>query len=214
MKTIFDADPTFPNAEFRVGLIGAHSVGKTSQARSLGQCLRSVKVITEGIRYVVDAMGYKSPIEVPDKALMQWKVLHWQIAHEKDYQRFITDRTTVDNAAYFERYMRGAVSEREYDAYMTTAREHARSYTHLIYFPVMWTDIEKDGFRDTDPTERIAVDTTVMEMVERFDVEDRLYTVTKDDVRDGSGSRRLEILQHLGLWQAIRELGLYEKVGR
>jgi hypothetical protein len=214
MKTIFDADPTFPNANFRVGLIGAHSVGKTSQAKALGRCLGSIPVITEGIRYIVDGMGYKNPLEVPDKALMQWKVLQWQIAHELDYGRFVTDRTTIDNAAYFERYTKGIVTAPEYDAYMVRAREHAQSYTHLIYFPVMWLNAEADGFRDTDPDERVAIDTMVMEMVERFGVEDRLYTVTKDDVRDGHGARLLEILQQLGLWQAIREQGLYEKVTR
>jgi len=207
VKSIYDFDPTFPNADFRVGFIGSHCVGKTTQVKKLGRLLR-IPTITEGVRQVVTAMGYANIGDVPDKVLMQWKILQYQIRHEQEFERFISDRTTLDNAAYFHAYNQDVVSTREYWAYMDAARDHAKTYTHLIYFPLAWDNVEADGFRDTDPGERKRIDDIVRTLIDDWNVNRTVYTVTQDDLRDGPAARIHEILEHLNLWQAARELGV------
>lgn len=213
MKSIYDFDPTFPNTEFRVGFIGSHCVGKTSQLKKLAQLLR-IPTITEGVRHVIAAMGYRHISEVPDKPLFQWKVMQWQIYNEQALfpGSFLTDRTTLDNAAYFHRYNVDTISTREYWAYLDAAKAHAQSYTHLIYFPIAWDDVVADGFRDTDPAERREVDKVVRSLIDSFGVGKKVYTVMADDYRDGENARLIEILQHLNLWQTIRELGVSQEV--
>jgi nicotinamide riboside kinase len=205
VKTVYDFDPTFPHENFRVGFIGSHCVGKTTQIQKLGKLLR-LPTITEGVRHVVTAMGYKTPEEVPDKALMQWKILQWQVAHEKQYGRFISDRAVIDNAAYFERYVGRIIGQHEYKAYMDAVTLHVRTYTHLVYFPLTWSDITDDGFRDTDPTEREVIDKIIRTFVYNLGLDRKLITVETDDHRDGPDARLTEILEKLGLWQTIREL--------
>lgn len=206
MKTVFNMDPLFPHKEFRVGFIGSHSVGKTRQLMKLAKLLR-IPTITEGVRQVVTSLGYPSVGAVPDKILMQWQILQHQVEHEQLHVNFLSDRTTIDNAAYFERYCSRHVSYSEAEAYFRLARENAQRYTHLIYFPIAWSDPEADGFRDTDPTERVLIDEIVRDMIIRFGVEDRVYAVREDDFKDPanpSDARLVEIMQALKLYQAMR----------
>lgn len=207
MQSVFDIDLTFPHEKLRVGLIGSHCVGKTKQAIKLGQTLRT-PIITECVRHMCAALGYKSIADVPDKVLFQWKVLQWQIRHEEQYERFISDRSTVDNAAYFLAYSSSKCSRAELDSYMRTAERQAKKYTHLIYFPVMWDEAEDDGFRDTDSAERLRVDGLVRDAIAMFGIRSNVYQITKDDMKDGENARLMEILQHLQLYQTIRELNL------
>jgi nicotinamide riboside kinase len=205
VRTIFDFNPIYPHETMRLGFIGSQSVGKSALFKRLATLLR-MPAISEGVRHVVGAMGYASPLDVPDKALMQWKVLEFQTHYEDEYGSFISDRSTVDNAAYFDRYMRGKLASREFHSYMNRAKAQAQKYTHLIYCPIMWNGIENDGFRDTDPQERLAIDETVRELIKQFGVSGKVYTLKNDDKVNGDGARLNEVLEHLGLYTLMREM--------
>src|ERR1035437_7123611 len=101
-------DP-FPQTELKVGLIGSHCTGKTSVGSMLAQWT-GFQFLAEGVRDVVHLMGYQRIDEVPDSALMQWNIMRYQIQQEiachqvQQFQgapsvAFISDRTTLDNAA-------------------------------------------------------------------------------------------------------------------
>ncbi len=204
-------DPTlgkfFPHSEFRVAFIGSHSVGKTEQLLKIGRLFPG-RVIPELIREVVHEMGYESVADVPDKTLMQWLILEKQILEENRLGLFWSDRSTVCNAAYWNAYHAPKVTEAENQAYLSRARDHAQTYTHLIYFPILWDNITNDGFRDTDLAERSRIDEEVRRLIQLWDLEDRIYTVKSDDYEDGEGTRLTEIFSHLGLWPVLREYKL------
>lgn len=210
MKTVYDFNPIFPHQELRVGFIGTHSVGKTKQVHKLAKLLR-IPTITEAVRHVLVAMGHGNIGDIPDVMLMQWKVLQMQLAQEAEGDTWLSDRTTLDNAAYALYYMHDKMGTGERRSYMERAQANVSRYTHLIYFPVMWGEIEDDGFRGTNRADRLAVDGVVQDLIGLWDLTSKVYTIRQDDWRDGEDARLIEILEHLNLWQAIREFQLTKK---
>lgn len=208
MQGIYDFDPIFPHEHFRVGFIGSQSVGKTKQINKLAKYLR-IPTITEGARHVMMAMGYSRIENIKDVALFQWKVLAWQIQHEQQYGNFLSDRSTLDNAAYFARYAAPELGWKEASSYFKRAFENAENYTHLIYFPIMWDGVDDDGVRHRDTSERKAVDALVQEYIQNKNVASKVYTITTDDDRDGEDARLIEIVDALGLHLLSREMKLH-----
>lgn len=220
MRSSAYGDP-FPNQTLKVGLIGSHCTGKTSAGELLSQ-MTGFPLLKEGIRDVVHLMGYTQIPDVPDQALMQWNILRNQLNQEEEVARlasaynrkvaFITDRTTLDNAAYFKLYQQGKIADIEYRRYMDESMVHAtNAYTHLIYFPIRWHHIEADGFRDTDPVGRERVDEIVRDLLYQYGLKDRVYTVDVDRACEDPHTtieRCTNIMNHLGLWPRLRELGL------
>lgn len=205
-------DP-FPQEKLLIGLIGSHCTGKTSVGTLLSQWT-GFPFLVEGIREVVNLMGYQQIHEVPDKTLMQWNILRYQINQEQSARKlqevqgansvaYITDRTTLDNAAYFHLYNYRKVPSSEYLAYMNRALLHAaKEYTHLLYFPILWDEIENDGFRDTDPGPRQDIDRLILNYVVNEELSSKLYVVTAGSVQE----RCAAIMEHLQLWPRMREM--------
>lgn len=212
----------FPSRDLKVGLIGSHCVGKTTAGTLLAQWT-GFPLLAEGVRDIVHLMGYQQIADVPDHALMQWNILRHQINQEAAATRlqevqgapdvaFITDRTTLDNAAYFELYQQGKISDSEFESYMCRALEHAAvTYTHLIYFPILWDHIEPDGFRDTDPEGRRKVDEIVQRLTKDYRFSGSVYTVDADGVARSTEERCTAIMKHLNLWPLLRERNLVAK---
>jgi hypothetical protein len=205
-------DP-FPNEQMTIGLIGSHCTGKTTAGQLLS-AWTGFPLLAEGVRDIVHLMGYQQIADVPDQALMQWNIMRHQINQEESIVRlqevqgaptiaYITDRTTLDNAAYFQMYQFGKISQAEFDAYTGKAFDHAQlAYSHFIYFPILWDEIEDDGFRDTAPGPRREIDDMIRGQLTALNLWDRTFTV-------GAGStaqRCTAIMEHLNLWPRMREL--------
>jgi len=131
----------------RIGITGAHGVGKTALAEALA--LRfGLPLITERARVVADKLKIKNSQELlKDKNLareFQVAVLLAQIeAEDACTQGFVSDRTTLDCLAYWRLYTLCENDEvgRTYVNQCLTC-----AYDLLIYVPPE-VQIEDDGFR-------------------------------------------------------------------
>ncbi len=206
MYEILKNDSIFPNTELRVGFIGASSVGKTQTFLKV-QKITGIDGIPEIIRMATQALGYADISSVVDKTLLQWTILRTQLSCEKQKLNFLSDRTTLDNYAYWDVYHwregNGRVSRAEHDRYHQLAFENVKNYTHLIYFPIMWDEVN-DGVRIYDPEGRKAIDQKVQALIDRWRMRSRTLTITKDDLKDGEWARTKEILEFLGLFPLLR----------
>ena len=131
----------------RIGITGAHSVGKTALAEALA--LRfGLPLITERARVVADKLKIKNSQELlKDKNLareFQVAVLLAQIeAEDACTQGFVSDRTTLDCLAYWRLY---TLCENDEVGRTYVNQCLTRAYDLLIYVPPE-VQIEDDGFR-------------------------------------------------------------------
>lgn len=182
----------------RYGMAGAHSNGKTTQLFPVAEAL-DLLPLSEVVRAVAAEWGITSVADVPDRTRFQWEVLNRQMSRENVAGTFFSDRTTVDNAGYFLRYVAPDLSPEEVQRYLATAYEHAKTYDAIVYFPIMWESIEDDGFRGTDANERREIDHLIRQLLTEWELWGKVVMVTKDDHVHGEGAREAEILEKLRL---------------
>lgn len=176
----------------KIGFAGTHSGGKTSQLEGLSRALK-LPALSEVVRDVAAEWGITNVAQVPDRARFQWEVLHRQMAGENAAGGFVSDRTTVDNCAYFLRYVAPELPDAEVDEYIATAKRHADTYDHIVFFPIMWDGCEDDGFRGTDPAEREQIEWLIRQLLHDWGLWHKVKMVTTDDAVMGPGSRSEEI---------------------
>lgn len=189
----------------KIGMAGSHSNGKTSQLAALAHTL-GLPALSEVVRLVAAEKGIANVAEVPDRAAFQWEVIKRQIEGEEAAGSFVSDRTTVDNCAYFLRYVAPDLPDQDVDLYIALAKGHAETYDHIIYFPILWEEVEDDGFRGTNPEERLQIDWLIRQLLHDWGLWDKTITVTTDDHKDGPGVRAQEIMAKLHIAGALKAL--------
>ena len=142
----------------KVTIIGTHSVGKTTLLKALEPII-NLPVITEVAR--------RFPKELIDNPIMEMKrqtdIYHEQLFEEMILDDFISDRSTLDNAAYMARAMRKHHKDISLNQYLYVfdcireAKKHAETYDHMFYVPIEFKVVD-DGFRCTDENERKMID--------------------------------------------------------
>lgn len=161
----------------RIGIVGTHSVGKTTLARCLVEKLnhegQRVSFIKEQVRGVAADLNIQTAEEAAMKgakwfSLFQWEILRRQINSEryavKNGYSFISDRTTLDVLAY---YMAGKSEDSEMikEAYKEIALENVRiGYDLILYLPPA-IPLEDDGFRQVDEEFRYKIDQTIRRLI-------------------------------------------------
>ncbi len=144
----------------KIGICGAQGVGKSTLAKALAKEL-GYPLIKEEARKIMKDMDIKSPKELqknPDKGRkFQLACLRRQIAAEKKYTRFISDRTTIDNAAYWLKWHAHKSRSVENMAYYTLAWENAEKYDLLVYI-LPGIPLIDDGVRSTNESYQAEMD--------------------------------------------------------
>lgn len=119
----------------RIALCGASGTGKTTLTSFLQAATTELLLNPVGSRSVSLAMGFASPYEVDKagkRAEFQRRLIVEKRAWEDAHERFVTDRTTLDNLAYTMLHDIHTVDE----ALLTQIVEGLGRYTHVIYCPV------------------------------------------------------------------------------
>ena len=136
----------------RIGILGAQGVGKTTLAEALSKELE-YPLIREVVRDVMKDMGITSPRELKDdvekSTEFQRACLYRQIEEEGKHKNFVSDRTTIDNAAYWMKWHAHKNPSHVNTEYYQTAWENAKKYDLLVYVPPE-IPLVGDGCRSTN----------------------------------------------------------------
>ena len=158
----------------RIGIIGSHGTGKTTLANELSERLNMLTISEIARKYNVNTTDRRK------RYFMQVDILNDQMYAEMSVSDngFISDRTTLDNLAYF---MLGTEhTPRELMCYLNKAIINAKNYTHLFYIPIEF-DLKGDGFRNTNKTYQHNIDSKILEILGFFELE---YIVTSGSLEE------------------------------
>jgi len=136
--------------KIRIGFTGSGGSGKTTMLKVVSEKLK-IPTIPEGIRSYLKANGISHLRELGDEGTikLQEEVLSRKIKAESKFDAFITDRTTLDNAAYALRWLSRCQECQEWlNDYINKCLTYARNYYDIIFFfPCGMFELEDDGIR-------------------------------------------------------------------
>lgn len=163
--------------QVKIAFIGSHSTGKTTVARPIADHL-GVPFLSEVARMVAQDWGL-TPATVPPErvAEYQWTILRGQVDGEKPHPAYVSDRSTVDNAAYFLAYAAHRTHPADVFLYLNAALVNTRHYDLLVLIPPMFAPVD-DGERHTDPVEQARIHEVVCNLLDAWGLTEKVYTVT------------------------------------
>lgn len=168
----------------RIGIVGSHSVGKTTLARELAKRLDTV-LIEEQIRVSTEKFapfGFKSLAQITTSTWyphFMFNILIDQVQQESSAQNgFVSDRTTLDYYAYYELLSHDPPETREIIKNLFLLRFQA-SYDLILYLPIAF-EIINDGYRSMDDEQRHLADTRIQELLKPFQNVAALYEKTPE----------------------------------
>lgn len=185
----------------RIIVTGASGVGKTTLVEMLAPLL-SLSVIPELGRKICQDLGYQKIGNIPDQEGFKRKVLAAQIEAEEKAGSFISDRSTIDCWALWQRWNICQAMTFDTESYYEQARDQSKTYTHIIYIAPMFAPVE-DGFRWTETDYQRQIDRLVRTTIFDWQLSDITYVVQSSD----SESRRTEILSWLNAQSSIPTSG-------
>lgn len=156
----------------RIGICGAESTGKTTLAKALAEEL-GLPLITEQARTVAQEMGITDlnreyPKELWDR--FQWRCLEAQMAAELRHKDFVSDRTVLDNLAYW--LVDHATPENCWDTleYWDRVEYHLGDISSTVYDLIVFvrptdTKLEFDGFRHRDLNHQLLIDRVLWSLI-------------------------------------------------
>ena len=137
----------------RIGVCGAQSTGKSTLASVLAERLE-LPLITEKARQVADIMGISSEEmlrrEPPERQLefQRWCLRAQKLAEESHHRDgFVSDRTVVDNAAYWLAWNHAQAGLYSRYHYLVDCYCWAKDYDLIVYCPPSGKEPQDDGFR-------------------------------------------------------------------
>jgi nicotinamide riboside kinase len=105
---------------------------------------------------------------------------------ERSFERFVTDRSFVDVAAYWIEY-----TGRTDDAFVSQCEYESKNYDVHLYFPPGVISFESDGYRSADAEVHRRIDESIVRLLHRWRID--AITLMKIDIED----RLNEVLHRL-----------------
>jgi len=151
----------------RIALIGSHSTGKSCVVEELAHIIK-IPVINELAR------GYDlNTNDINKYKHYQKQILLEQIKSETSLilsnGNFISDRSTIDNAAYYLLKCQNVTTLEERKRYCELAMHNSLHYTHLFYIPIE-IPMQSDGFRFENELFRSQIDDKILEIISYFNI--------------------------------------------
>ncbi len=158
----------------RVGMCGAGSTGKTTIAEQLSakysvpflpSIVRSVMQDEWGLKTEMDAAAL--PAEERDQ--LQHMLFARRLHAERAMERFVSDRTVVDHAAY--RLLHCELVEAELRLMMVQTGAAMRRLNLVFFFPIDGMPKVDDAFRNGTSDMRIAIDLSIKRLLDSLRIE-------------------------------------------
>lgn len=123
------------DTKLKIAFAGASGTGKTTVTNILSKEL-NLEINPVGSRTVSAAMGFKSPYDVDafgKRTEFQNRLMEDKASWEASRDKFITDRTHLDNLVYS--IMHNCVQTVTLD-FINKASNYTKNYTHVVFFPL------------------------------------------------------------------------------
>lgn len=138
----------------RIAIIGSQSCGKTTLGRELSKRLDLPMISELARRWDIEKVSQTELIDI------QKELLNLQIEEESKYERFISDRSTIDNMAYWLHNVANIVSYDDNRQYKMKALMNICKYSHIfLLVPEFYP--KGDGFRSTDIIYQMRIDAII-----------------------------------------------------
>jgi nicotinamide riboside kinase len=158
----------------RVALTGSSSTGKTTLAKKLmrtPEFLAHVdQFLTTNARGLLDAMGCRSMDEMTPAQLQSFQrtYLDNKLSGEAGKDRFLTDRSFVDVAAYWLRRDAVDVAAEQKTALVDRGRQAAQVYDVHVYLPFGLIPFQSDGYRSEDRAHHQDIDSQILALLREW----------------------------------------------
>lgn len=143
----------------KIAIIGTHSTGKTTLLNELKNHI-DLPIITEVARDF-PRCTINDPVTEMGR---QISIFNAQLLAEMNhFNGFLSDRSTIDNAAYMILSLQKYSNDIPLNDYINVlvsiefAIDHGEEYDYLFYIPIEFP-LVNDGFRDMDEIERVNID--------------------------------------------------------
>lgn len=148
---------------YKIAIIGSQSVGKSTLGKELSKRM-NVPLITEiARRWNIEKVSQVELIHI------QKELLRLQIKEENHNGQFISDRSTVDNLAYWLHNVSSIVDKEENATYIKTALDNVKNYSHIFLLTPEFYPVD-DGFRNTDVIYQMRIDATIQTILRLYDI--------------------------------------------
>lgn len=178
----------------RIGIVGSGGTGKSGLANSISNKFNisflQSKMIT---RDILNKYDYKwdSGIYVERFLALkscQIEIFSRTVEKEKENLNFVSDRTSIDLAAYSILELNNSIDV--VDNIVNMCKEHAKKYTHLIFCPWGIVPIEDNSLRTLNPWYQFTIHSIMLGLLQEWKLD---YFLVKS-----TGDNRLEeIMEYL-----------------
>jgi hypothetical protein len=111
----------------------------------------------------------------------QEEILNRTIEQQSNQENFVTDRTTIDLAAYTIAELQGNTEKIE--KIVTKCKEMVHNYTHLILCPWKAVPLESNGVRTIDPYYQFIIHSLIFSLIKEWNLNAIILTEeNKDDI--------------------------------
>jgi len=155
--------------KLKVGIVGSHGVGKSTLAAELSKLTNTPLIIEIARNHNVNTKDRREYFHIQKNILNDQLAAEW--AHEST--GYISDRTTIDNLAYFKAGAK--YTPDEYSDYEQKAKFYRFEYSHIFYLPIEF-GLEDDGFRFVDVDYQKQIDVILMDILST--VTANVHTIT------------------------------------
>lgn len=148
---------------YKIAIVGSQSTGKSCLAKELSKILNIHMISEIARRWDIEKATQTELIDI------QNEVLKLQIEEERKHEQFISDRSTIDNLAYWLHNVYDIVDYEENFQYKNKALSNVGQYSHIFlltpeFYPV------NDGFRNTDVLYQMRIDATIQTILHLYDI--------------------------------------------
>lgn len=182
--------------ECRIGIVGSAGTGKSGLGRMIAARLDVPFLAAKDItRQILENEKYDWGSGVYVERFLarkecQDQILRGTVAQQEKHESFVTDRTSIDLAAYAIAELRDETEK--VNEIVAVCRGYAETYTHLLLCPWGVVPLEGNGIRTIDPWYQFTIHSLMLGVLDEWGI--------PHGVVRGRGEERLsEAMQILGL---------------
>jgi len=163
-------------SSLKIVIIGSHGVGKTSLSRIISEEL-NLPFITEIARtFKKEQLNSTNPAYLS----VQKEILRLQLQEEGLHNNFVSDRSSIDNLAYYLYSCYDTASDIENNLYISQSVNNSLNYTHIFFLRPEFK-IKNDNYRDTNILYQHNIDIIIKTILQLYNIK---YYILAGTVQD------------------------------